>query len=200
MSTLNAEGERVRPVKITGYAIVSDDDRIAGPDGLVPPSLRNEKDWELYQGALARSDLIVFGRRSHEAEPNTRGDLRLVVSRETAGFEHRRDGWWWNPARVKWAVVVSRLLPRGGDVAAPGGQIVFDLFLELGYDEFHLSRAHGVKLPGGRAIFSACDKGLSAEAVLAKAGLRLSEKIALDPKQGVEMNVWRAGSEADEPS
>ena len=46
MSTLNAEGARVRPVRIAGYAIVSDDDRIAGPDGLVPPALRNEKDWE----------------------------------------------------------------------------------------------------------------------------------------------------------
>ena len=199
MSTLNAEGASVRPVRIAGYAIVSDDDRIAGPDGLVPPSLRNEKDWEYYQGALARSDLIVFGRRSHEAEPNVRGDLRLVVSREAAGLEKRPDAWWWDPARVKWAEVAKQLLPRGGDVAAPGGQIVFDLFLELGYHEFHLTRAHGVKLPGGRAIFSACDQGLSAEAVLGKAGLRLSEKIALDPEHGVEMNVWRAAAETGKP-
>ena len=199
MSAINAEGARVRPVKIAGYAIVSDDNRIAGPDGLVPPSLRNEKDWEYYQGALARSDLIVFGRRSHEAEPNERGDLRLVVSREAAGLEQRPDAWWWDPARVKWTEVVSRLLPRGGDVAAPGGQIVFDLFLELGYDAFHLTRAHGVKLPGGRAVFSACDNGLSAETVLARAGLRLSEKIALDPQHSVEMNVWREVSEAGKP-
>jgi hypothetical protein len=194
MSAFGQEQVKNRPVKIAGYAIVSDDDRIAGQDGLIPPSLRNERDWEYYQGALARSDLIVFGRRSHEAEPNPRGDLRLVVSREAEGLERRADAWWWNPVRLGWMEVAKRLLPLGGDVAAPGGQIVFDLFLEIGFDEFHLSRAHGVALPGGRAIFSACDAGLSAENVLAGAGLRLSERIALDPQRGVEMNVWRAVS------
>jgi len=115
-----------------------------------------------------------------------------VISSRAAGLEQRADGWWWNPARTSWAEVVKRLLPLGGDVAVPGGQPVFDLFLAIGFDAFHLSRAHGVTLPGGRAIFSACDAGRSAEAVLADAGLRLSEKIALDPAHGVEMNVWRA--------
>src|SRR5208337_2998786 len=192
MSMLGPGEAKRRPIEIDGYAIVSDDDRIAGADGLLPASLRNEKDWDYYQRALARSDVIVFGHRSHELEPNVRGDLRLVISSRAAGLEQRADGWWWNPARTSWAEVVKRLLPLGGDVAVPGGQPVFDLFLAIGFDAFHLSRAHGVTLPGGRAIFSACDAGRSAEAVLADAGLRLSEKIALDPAHGVEMNVWRA--------
>ncbi len=51
---------------ITGYAIVSDDDKIAGADGLTPTSLRNEKDWELYQHAQEVADVVVFARRSHE--------------------------------------------------------------------------------------------------------------------------------------
>ena len=55
-------------------------------------------------------------------------------------------------------------------MAVPGGQVVFDLFLKIGFDAFHLTRAHGVRLPGGRALFSDCDTGLSAEAVLASAG------------------------------
>ncbi|HZZ63382.1 MAG TPA: hypothetical protein VFE63_19820 [Roseiarcus sp.] len=186
-----AEASR-RPVEIDGYAIVSDDDRIAGPDGLVPASLRNEKDWEYYQNALARSDLIVFGHRSHELEPNVRGDARLVISSRAAGLEQRADAWWWNPARTSWAEAAKILLPNGGDVAVPGGQGVFDVFLEIGFDAFHLSRAHGVKLPGGRAVFSACDAGLSADAVLADAGLCPSEKIPLDPERGVAMTVWRA--------
>ncbi len=192
MSTLGPGKSESQPTEIHGYAIVSDDDRIAGANGLIPASLRNEKDWRYYQDALARSDLIVFGHRSHLAEPNERGDQRLVVSSRVAGLEQRPDAWWWNPERVGWAEVAQRLLPRGGEVAAPGGQGVYDLFLGIGYEVFHMSRAHGVTLPGGRAIFSACDKGVSAEAVLTNAGLRVSETIPLDPGHGVEMNIWRA--------
>lgn len=192
----NPEEASRRPVEIDGYAIVSDDDRITGPDGLVPASLRNEKDWQYYQDALARSDLVVFGHRSHELEPNVRGDARLVISSRAPGLEQRADAWWWNPARTSWAEAAKILLPLGGDVAVPGGQGVFDLFLEIGFDAFHLSRAHGVKLPGGRAVFSACDAGLSAEAVLADAGLCPIEKIPLDPERGVAMTVWRASRDA----
>ncbi len=180
------------PVDIRGYAIVSDDDRIAASDGLTPVSLRNEKDWDYYQRALDRADLVVFGRRSHEAEPNVRGHRRVVVSRAAAaGLEQRPGAWWWDPERVAWPDVAARLLPSGGLVAAPGGQVVFDLFLKIGFDEFHLSRAHGVTLPGGRGVFSACESGVAAETALAEAGLSLSERIALDPAHGVEMNIWR---------
>ncbi len=179
------------PVDVRGYAIVSDDDRIAGADGLTPVSLRNEIDWDYYQRALDRADLIVIGRRSHEAEPNVRGHRRVVVSRAAAGLEQRSDAWWWDPARVAWRDVAARLLPSGGLVAAPGGQVVFDLFLKIGFDEFHMSRARGVKLPGGRGVFSACEAGVAAETLLAEGGLSLSERIALDPAHGVEMNIWR---------
>ncbi len=151
---------------ITGYAIVSDDDKIAGADGMTPASLRNEKDWELYQRAQELANLVVFARRSHELEPNVHGTLRLVVSREAAGLEQRPDSWWWDPRRMTWEEVAARLLPNGGVVAVGGGQVVFDLFLMIGFDGFHLSRAHGVNLPGGRSVFSACDKGVPAATVL----------------------------------
>lgn len=191
---MSAEGSgpaNNRPIVVTGYAIVSDDDRIAGADGLVPPSLRNERDWEHYQRELATSDLIVFGHRSHRLEPNERGDRRIVVWSAPIALVEREDAWWWNPAHIAWPQVAETLLPRGGRVAAPGGQGVFDLFLGIGYDAFHLSRAHGVKLPGGRAIFSACGGGQTAEAVLTLAGLSVSETIALDPQRGVDMTIWR---------
>ncbi len=192
MSALTPEEAKSRPIEINGYAIVSDDDRIASPDGLIPASLRNEKDWDCFQRALAGSDLVVLGHRSHQLAPNVRGDQRLVISRRAAGLEQRANVWWWNPARMSWVEVAKELLPRGGEVAVPGGQVVFDLFLTIGFDAFHLSRAHGVRLPRGRAIFSRCDDGLSAEAVLASAGLRVNEKIVLDAEHGVDMNVWRA--------
>ena len=176
---------------ITGYAIVSDDDKIAGADGLTPASLRNPKDWELYQRAQELASLVVFARRSHELEPNIHRSLRLVVSREAAGLEHRPDGWWWNPGRKGWPDVAARVLPTGGRVAVGGGQVVFDLFLMIGFDGFHLSRAQGVQLPGGRSVFSACDKGVPAATVLGQHGLSLSETIPLDPAHGVDMAVWR---------
>ena len=176
---------------ISGYAIVSDDDKIAGAGGLTPSSLRNEKDWELYQRAQELANLVVFARRSHELEPNIHGSLRLVVSREAAGLEQRPDGWWWSPGRVSWPDVAARVLPTGGLVAVGGGQVVFDLFLAIGYDGFHLTRAHGVTLPGGRPVFSASDGGVPAATVLEQHGLKLSETIPLDPAHGVEMIVWR---------
>jgi hypothetical protein len=179
---------------IDGYAIVSDDDKIAGADGLTPVSLRNEKDWELYQRAQELADLVVFARRSHELEPNIHGTLRLVVSREAPGLERRPDGWWWDPRRTTWEEAASRVLPTGGGVAVCGGQVVFDLFLMIGFNGFHLTRAHGVALPGGRSVFSACDKGVPAATVLEERGLKLSERIALDPAHGVEMTVWRRGA------
>jgi hypothetical protein len=178
-------------IDITGYAIISDDDKIAGADGLTPTSLRNEKDWELYQRAQELANLVVFARRSHELEPNIQKSLRLVVSREAAGLEKRPDGWWWDPRRTTWEEVVARVLPVGGVVAVGGGQVVFDLFLMIGFSGFHLSRAHGVKLPGGRSVFSACDTGATAATVLEQHGLTLTKTIPLDPEHGVEMTIWR---------
>jgi dihydrofolate reductase len=93
--------------------------------------------------------------------------------------------------------ILSSSETRGGDVAVAGGQVVFDLFLKIGFDAFHLTRAHGVRLPGGRALFSGCDASLSAEAELVRGGLRVSEKIVLDAEHGVEMTVWRAVREPD---
>jgi hypothetical protein len=154
MSTLAPEQAKNHPIEISGYSIVSDDDRIASHDGLIPASLRNEKDWESLQRALASSDLVVLGRRSHELAPNVRGDQRRVISRGAAGLEEHANVWWWNPAHMSWAKVAKELLPRGGDAAVPGGQVVFDLFLNIGFDAFHLTRAHGVRRPGGRALFS----------------------------------------------
>jgi hypothetical protein len=180
-----------RPIEIHGYALITDDNMIAAADGSMPAFLHNAKDWEYYQSHLARSDVIVFGRRSHEREPDVRGDVRVVISRSVADFEKRDGAYWWNPERFSWTDVVARLLPEGGEVAAPGGQSVFDLFLGIGYTAFHLSRKRGVLLPGGQTVFSACADGRSAEQVLAAAGLSAHEHIPLDPGEGVEMDVWR---------
>lgn len=178
-------------VEIHGYAILSDDDRIAGPDGRTPPSLRNEADRAYFQRELDRADLVALGRLGHEANPNVRDRLRLVLSRSSSGLERRGDAYWWNPDRTPWRAASAALLPGGGRVAVPGGQAAYDLFLGVGYDAFHLTRAHGVSLGGGRAAFAACDHGVGVETLLTRAGLRAGAPETLDAAAGVSLTVWR---------
>jgi hypothetical protein len=178
-------------IEIHGYAIVSDDDRIADGSGRTPAALRNEADWAVFQSELDRADLVALGRLGHETNPNVRRRRRLVLSGAVPGLEPRPDAWWWNPERFPWRDAAARLLPHGGRVAVPGGQGVFDLFLATGYDAFHLTRAHGVRLEAGRRLFSACDAGASAEAVLAAAGLRPDAAVAIDAAAGVVLTIWR---------
>jgi hypothetical protein len=178
-------------IKIHGYAIVSDDDHIADSSGRTPESLRNDADWAHFQGELDRADIVALGRLGHEANPNFKERRRLVLSNAARGLEQRVDAWWWNPARTPWRDVAAKLLPGGGRVAVPGGQAVFDLFMAIGYDSFHLSRASGVLLAGGRSVFAACDRGLSADSALSDAGLRPDGPRIIDAAARVTLNVWR---------
>ena len=178
--------------EIHGYAIVSADDRIADAGGAMPTALHNDADWAHFQAGLDRADLVALGRASHEATPNARGRRRLVVSRTARDLEARADGWWWNPEAAAWPEVAASLAPPGGRVGVPGGQAAFDVFLELGFTAFHLSRAEGVRLPGGRGLFAACERGAAAEDVLRAAGLRPGEKLEIDAAARVTLTVWRA--------
>ena len=179
-------------IEIHGYAIVSDDDRIADATGRMPQALRNDADWAYFQAGLDAASLSVLGRLGHESNPNRRNRPRLVVSSQANGLERRPDAWWWNPADLAWQAVAGAVLPQGGRVAVPGGRRVFDLFLAIGYDAFHLSRVEGLRLPGGIALFSACDDGRDAEAVLSEAGLHPGPKRILDESNAVTLSVWRA--------
>jgi hypothetical protein len=181
----------VTAVQIHGYAIVSDDDRIADAKGRMPDILRNDADWRYFQAELDRSAVTVLGRLGHEANPNPRGRLRMVVSSSSPGLARRTDAWWWNPELLSWNEAVRAVLPEGGRVAVPGGRRVFDLFLDIGYDAFHLARAEGTRIPGGVALFSACDHGKGAEVALAETGLEAGPCLILDPTAPVSLTVWR---------
>jgi hypothetical protein len=178
-------------IEIHGYAIVSANDCIADSHGATPQSLRNEADWTYFQRELDRAGLVALGRLGHEANPNIRGRRRLVLSSAARGLEQRDDAWWWHPAEISWREAAAKLLPNGGFVAVPGGQPVFDLFMAIGYQAFHLSRAHGVFLEGGRSVFADCDRGLTAEAVLSGAGLRSGAEEIIDAAAHVTLTIWR---------
>ena len=62
--------------------------------------------------------------------------------------------------------LAARWGSRPARVAVLGGTEVFDMFLDIGYDVFHLSRAGKVKLPGGVPVFSQVRFGRSPEDVL----------------------------------
>jgi hypothetical protein len=175
---------------VAGYAIVSMDDRINDASGNMPEALRNEADWRRFQAELDRAQLVVLGRLGHEAHPNPRGRMRLVVSSSAQGLEQRDGVWWWNPAGRNWDSVVGALLPGGGRVAVPGGRLVFDLFWRLGFDEFHLTRATRAHLGAGQFVFSACAGGVSAESLLAAAGLAPSSAELIDAAAGVTSTLW----------
>jgi hypothetical protein len=177
--------------RIEGHAIVSADDRIADPEGNTPPELSNEADWLRFQRALDAAAVVVVGRLSHHANPNTRRRNRLVVSSSATGCERRADAWWWNPAGTPFAEALRLAAPGGGIVAVPGGRLIFDLFRTIGFDAFHLARCGDVRIPGGVPLFSAIDVGVPADAVLAADGLVAGTPEVLDPIANVTLVVWQ---------
>jgi hypothetical protein len=181
----------VAAVEIHGYAIVSDDDRIADAEGRMPDVLRNDADWVYFQAELDKSSLTVLGRLGHEANSNPRSRRRLIVSSSSSGLEERNDGWWWNPQALSWTEAIRHVLPEGGRIAVPGGRRVFDLFLGIGYDAFHLSRVERARIPNGVALFSDCAQGRSAEIILSENGLKGGSPRVLDPSVPVTLTVWR---------
>ena len=177
--------------EIHGHAIVSDDDKIAAPDGSMPEALTNAADWARFQRALDRAAVVMLGRKGHESHRNMHERNRVVLSSSARGLEKREDAWWWNPADVPLAEALAAAAPQGGIVAIPGGRRVFDFFLDHGYNEFHLARAHGVRIRGGVPIFSECALGRSAEDVLAARGLVPRPADILDAHAGVSVTLWQ---------
>ena len=180
----------VAGVVISGHAIVSSDDRIADASGDMPAGLRNDADWRQFQTELDRAAIVVVGRIGHQDFANVRQRRRLVLSSSARGLEQRPDAWWWNPQATTWDVVANTLLPDGGRVAVTGGRRVFDLFLPIGFDAFHLACATQCRIPGGDPIFSACGAGASAGSVLAEHGLSMTGVEILDAAAGVRLDLW----------
>jgi hypothetical protein len=186
---------------IHGHAIVSADDFIAGADGLTPPELRNEADWQRFQAMLDASVVTVLGRLGHEANPNTARRRRLVLTMRVDGLEQAQDGWFWNPNGVLLGTALEAILPRvthraGGVLAVPGGQPVFDFFLALGYDEFHLARAERVTIGEGTKLFSHIGADRTAVDALRASGMSPGSAETLDAAAGVSLTVWCRSDDA----
>ena len=172
-------------ILVEGHAIVSDDGMIAAADGSMPPELRNDADWRLFQAALDRAALVVLGRIGHMRHPNP-GRRRLVLTHSVADLqpdpvdEHSS---YWNPAGLGIEDVMARLGIHEGTVAVTGGTGTFDLFLPWS-DRFVLAEVRGLRITEGTPCFS---KG-HPRFVLPGEGLQARDMEMID--RGVVQTQW----------
>jgi len=181
-------------MQVEAYVVVSDDDMLADHNGKLPEALKNDAEWAFFQAGLNRSDVTILGRRSHEATPNHKHRRRIVMTRsvKTTGAIDQDHALFWNPAETDLADALAVFETNLNHLAVVGGQAVFDYFLAgpFKYTAFHLSRVHGVQLPGGRGVFAAVNRsGKTAKAVLEARGFIPEPVVELD--EGVDVVTWR---------
>ena len=142
--------------RIEGYVIASADGMLADASGVQPASLHFEADQRHFEDGLDQADVIVNGRHSQEGHANAMSRRRLVLTRHVANLApdpENPKARLWNPDGVSLEAACAALGLNSGTVAVIGGPQVFTLFLKLGYDCFHLSRATKVRLPRGMPVF-----------------------------------------------
>ena len=184
------------PFRIEGYAIVSSDGMIADAQVAFPHALVFEADKQFYARELDRVDAVIQGRHSHEGQANSPRRRRLILTRRVAGIAPDADypkSMLWNPAGASLVEACAALGLGAGTLGVVGGTAVFDLFLTVGYDAFHLSRAGEVQLPGGVPVFSQLRSGRSPDDVLAEFGLEPGPPQVLDEINAVTLVSWTRG-------
>ena len=180
------------PLRIEGFAIVSSDGMLADRTGHMPDALKVEADQRFFAASLDRVDAVVHGRHSHEGQPNSARRRRLILTRKVSAIEPDPENPMarlWNPAGASFSAACAALGIARGTVAIIGGTGVFGLFLDIGYDAFHLSRANKVRLPGGRPVFPQIP-AQTPEHVLASHGLNPGERRVLDAQAEATLVTW----------
>lgn len=163
------------PFRIVAYAIASADGMIADETGSMPKSLNLEADQRFFEEALDHAAVVVHGRLSQEDQPNSPKRRRLILTRKVADLArdpHNANARLWNPAGASLEEACASVGCLSGTLAVLGGPIVYSCFLKIGYDDFYLSGAPKVKLPGGVPVFAECRLGKTPEEVLVSAGLK----------------------------
>jgi dihydrofolate reductase len=180
--------------RIEAYVIASADGMLADASGVQPSSLHFKADSRHFQEGLDRADAVVNGRHSAEGQPNSASRRRLVVTRRVAGLApdpNNPRARLWNPAGASVEEACAALGLSSGTIAIIGGPQVYTLFLKLGYDCFHLSRAIRVRLPGGMPVFGRERFGGDPDATLTAAGLKARPPVLLE--DGLTLTDWAAG-------
>jgi dihydrofolate reductase len=158
----------------------------------MPDSLKFEADQQFFERALDGVDVVVHGRHSLERQPHSHLRRRLILTRQVpsiAADPTNDKALFWNPAGASFEEALAALGTPDGSVAVIGGTDAFGTFLDR-YDFFHLSRAPGVRLPGGRPVFPEVPKR-TPEEVLASRGLAPGRRQVLDPAKGIVVVSWQ---------
>jgi dihydrofolate reductase len=114
-----------------------------------------------------------------------------VLTRRVAGIApdpNDAHALFWNPAGASFEAARLALGLRQGMLAVIGGADVYAVFLDVGYDAFHLTRANKVRLPGGHPVFP--DASRTPEDVLRERGLRAGPVRLIDPAAGLTLVSW----------
>jgi dihydrofolate reductase len=178
--------------RIEGYAIISADGMLADSARIMPDALKFEADQRFFEHGLDGLDVVVHGRHSQEQQPRSRLRRRLMLTRSIAAIARHplnERALLWNPAGASFEAALSALGTRDASIGVIGGAEVFALFLDR-YDEFYLSRAPDVRLPGGCPVFPEVPMW-TPEQVLGAHGLHPEEPEMLDPARGLTMVRWR---------
>jgi dihydrofolate reductase len=179
---------------IEGYAVVSADGMIADRNGHMPDGLKHEPDARFFREGLDSAALVVHGRHSHEEQgPISDRRRRLVVTDRTPEFTAHpslSNAWVWNPASMPFDGALRKVGVTEGKIAVSGGGGVFGLFLKIGFDTFHLSRAGKLLLPGGRPVFPDVP-AKSPEQVLKEHGLKAGPVHVFNAAADVTLVSWR---------
>jgi len=181
-----------RPRRIEGYAIVSEDGMLANAAGVMPDSLKFEADQHFFERGLDGVDVVVHGRHSHEGQPHSHLRRRLILTRQIVAITahpSNEKALLWNPVGASLEQALAALGTPDGSVGVIGGPDVFGMFLDR-YDVFYLSRAPGVRLPGGRPVFPEVPER-TPEDVLASRGLDRGPRRVLDAAKGLAVVSWQ---------
>ncbi len=177
---------------IEGFAIVSEDGMLADAHGVMPDALKFEADARFFEASLDAVDVVVHGRHSEERQRRSPLRHRLVLTRTISALARHptnQRALLWNPAGASFDEALLALGAPCAVVGVIGGTDVFTLFLDQ-VDVFHLSRAPGVYLPGGRPVFAGVPNRRPEE-VLAAHGLVSDPMQVLDAARQLTLASWR---------
>ncbi len=186
-----------KSLRIEGFAIVSEDGMLANAAGIMPGELKFDADQRFFEQGLDAVDVVVHGRHSHEQQPRSHLRRRLILTRHVtavAADPSNPKALFWNPAGVSFDRALAAFGPPIASAGIIGGTGVFGMFLDR-YDIFYLTRAPGVRLPGGRPVFPDVP-ARTPEDVMTSHGLRPGERQVLDAAKDLAVMSWVRPSKA----